>query len=425
VNRSRIVGCLLVCATLHAASLAFAKDCSQTSRGFIPLTDLGTGLYQGFPGGLYGAGSNVRPPAHEAAGLAIANGLVPLDTLGNPDPSHGRIVLISIGMSNTTMEFSTFVPLANADPARNPRVLVVDCAQGGQAADDINRSSAAYWNTVETRLRSAGSSLLQAQAVWLKEAERSPVGSFPTSAETLMRDLGTIVRIIEDKFPNVRLCYLSSRIYAGYATTNLNPEPYAYESGFAVKWLIEGQIAGADSLDFDPSAGSVEAPWLSWGPYLWADGLVPRSDGLTWDCSEFNDDGTHPATPARTKVANALLAFFKSDATATPWFLRATSDVPAATLFDLSLSPGANPARGDIEATLRAPVGSAWRLELIDAAGRRVAEMGRGVGTGGAEMRRWAAASSNGSSIREGVYWMRLTCAGHSIARRIVVLGAR
>ena len=176
-------------ATCLAAAVAIpqpparASDCSRTSVGFVPLTDLGPGLYQGFMGGLYPGGSNVRPPGHDAAGVAIAGSIVPLDTLGNADPA-GRIVLISIGMSNATQEFSAFVPRAMSDPARDPHVQVIDCAQGGQAAGDINTPSAPYWNTVFSRLRQAGSSPLQAQAVWLKEAERGPRGPFPASTDT-------------------------------------------------------------------------------------------------------------------------------------------------------------------------------------------------------------------------------------------------
>ena len=41
---------------------------------------------------------------------------------------------------------------------------------------------------------------------------------------------------------------LSSRIYAGYAVTPLNPEPYAYESAFSVRGLIQQQMAGGKTL---------------------------------------------------------------------------------------------------------------------------------------------------------------------------------
>ncbi len=312
----------------RCADGAVTSDCTRDSTGFIPLIDLGSGTYLGAQGGLYPLGSNQRPGAHTAAGVAIANAIVPLDTLGLPD-STGRIVLISIGMSNATQEFQTFLPKANSDPARNPRVLIVDCAVGGQAANVIRNPNTAYWDSVSTRLSRAGSSRAQVQAVWMKEANASPTGGFPASAESLRANLAAIARILKQKLPNVRLTYFTSRIYAGYATTNLNPEPYAYESGFAVKWLIESQIRG-DSLNYDPGRGPVEAPWLSWGPYLWADGMNPRSDGLTWPCSYFQTDGTHPATGARDLVADSLLAFFKSDPTTVPWF-RATVTAVAET----------------------------------------------------------------------------------------------
>lgn len=83
--------------------------------------------------------------------------------------------------------------------------------------------------------------------------------------------------------------------------------------------------------------GDVKAPWMAWGPYLWADGMTPRSDGLTYACSDFNSsDGTHPAPGgAQNKVAQLLLDFFKSDSTAKPWF---TAGQPAG-LFALRFPP--------------------------------------------------------------------------------------
>jgi len=35
----------------------------------------------------------------------------------------------------------------------------------------------------------------------------------------------------------------------------LNPEPHAYESRFAVKWLIGDQIAGKAERNYDPAKG--------------------------------------------------------------------------------------------------------------------------------------------------------------------------
>ena len=304
-----------------------AQNCSGTSIGQLPIDDLGAGTYLGAEGGLYPGGLNVRPPAHEGAGLAEAALVQPLDGTGNPDPA-GRIVLLSIGMSNTTQEYSTFQTLSDSDPDRNGSLTLVDGAQGGQDAATISNPLAPFWSNVDQRLLQRGVTPGQVQAVWLKEAVAGPTGTFGQHVTQLRNYLRDIVRIIRSRYPNCRLCYLSSRTYAGYATSTLNPEPYAYESAWAVKGVIEQQIAGAPGLNFDPTSGPVLAPWLSWGPYLWADGTVPRSDGLTWDCFDFNADGTHPNQAGRLQVAQLLDAFFTSDTTTVSWYASAGGNLP-------------------------------------------------------------------------------------------------
>jgi hypothetical protein len=123
----------------------------------------------------------------------------------------------------------------------------------------------------------------------------------------------------------VKLCYLSPRTYGGYAKTGLNPEPYAYESGFSVKWLIEQQLRGESAVNFDPARGPVKAPWLSWGAYLWANGTKPNADGLSYEITDFTEnDGTHESPSGQRKVGAQLLNFFKADATTKPWFIRGT-----------------------------------------------------------------------------------------------------
>jgi hypothetical protein len=289
-----------------------------------PLTELAEGTYKGRTGGLYPKGKNERPAAHEKAGLELAKKVHPLDEDGKP-ANDGKIVLLSVGMSNTTQEFSMFQRLAAQDEDKNPRLVLVDGAQGGMTAELIQNTSRPggkrFWSTVDERLKQAGASRAQVQVAWLKEADAGPSEGFPKYARKLQEEMANIVRLMHERFPNLRLVYVSSRIYAGYATTRLNPETYAYESGFSVKWLIEQQIKGEPSLNYDRAKGEMKAPWLSWGPYLWAKGTEKRADGLAYEPTDLAGDGTHPSESGRRKVAEQLLRFFKQDSTAKPWFL--------------------------------------------------------------------------------------------------------
>jgi hypothetical protein len=310
----------------------------------VPLSDLGAGTYKGFTGGLYPAGSNVEPGAHAAAGLARAQGIVPRDTAGTPN-AGGKIVLLSIGMSNTTQEFCaasstttncstwTFMGQAAADPAVNHTTLaIVNGARSGQDAQTWDAAPDANYDSVRlNRLGPLGLTERQVQVAWVKQADAGPQDSLASSqadAYLLETRLGNIVRALKARYPNLELVFLSSRIYAGYATTTLNPEPYSYESGFAVKWLVQAQsdqMANGGTVT-DPRAGDLNydavAPWIGWGPYLWADGTTPRQgDGLAWQLGDFAQDGTHPSQSGQQKVGTMLLAFFKISPFTTCWFV--------------------------------------------------------------------------------------------------------
>src|SRR5438477_6106890 len=106
-----------------------AADCSVTNLGVTPLTELGFTTYLNSVGGLYPNGANTRPPAHDSAGMRIAtNEIVPLNASGNTDTNNGKIVLLSLGVSNTTQEWASgdnvthnitnaFKYLADVDPS--------------------------------------------------------------------------------------------------------------------------------------------------------------------------------------------------------------------------------------------------------------------------------------------------------------------
>ncbi len=302
---------------LLATAIAVPANCPRTSIGYKPLDTPTFPNYQGVDLGLY-PGSNKRPASHEKAGRAQAALVLPRDAAGKPNDATGKIVLLSLGTSNAHTEFAAFQKLAGHDADRSPKVVLVDGAQDDWHANRIVAEEPAYLNGVEERIKGAGVTDEQVQAAWVELADSNPSLPFPADAKLLKRETLEIIRIAKSRFPNLRLVYLSSRIYAGYSMTRLDAEPFAYQGGFAVRWLVEGQIDGVPDLDY--SAGKI--PWMAWGPYLWADGTTPRSDGLTWACADFQDDGISPSESGQLKVARLLLDFFKNDTTTRPWFVK-------------------------------------------------------------------------------------------------------
>lgn len=302
------------------------------SSKLIPIDELGNKEYKdGFKGGFYPDGKNERPKAHEEAGLRIAKSVQPLGADGKTDP-NGKIVMMSVGMSNTSQASQGFSRTLSAADGINPKFIFVNGAVGGQTAA-ITQSTespqgAKYWAIVDQRLKEAKLTRDQVQIIWIKQADAGPgmgktKGGFPGYAKDLENELANLVKILPKRFPNAKLVYLSSRTYGGYATTPLNPEPYAYESGFSVKWLIERQIKGEVDLNFDPKKGDVKAPWLSWGPYLWANGSTKRADGFSYERADFSEtDGTHHTQAGSDKIGRLMVRFFQNDTTTRPWFVK-------------------------------------------------------------------------------------------------------
>ncbi|MES2596198.1 MAG: hypothetical protein V4662_12720 [Verrucomicrobiota bacterium] len=285
------------------------------TQHLTPLTELGTGQYKGEDGGLYGGGKNEPPASQLAAAMKASEQVTPLDAEGKLS-ADGKIGLMSAGMSNTTQEFSTWRDRMKSDREISPKVAIVDCAQGARTSIRWADASSDVWPEVDKRLKAAGVSEKQIQVIWLKLAEGGPryLGEFPKHAQVLKDNTAKALTNLHAKFPNLKLVYLSSRIYAGYANTHLNPEPYAYESAFSMRWLIQDQIAGKAEIK--------SLPVLLWGPYLWADGDTPRkADGLVYKPEDLGQDGTHPSRTGQVKVADLLTTFFKGDATTKSWFL--------------------------------------------------------------------------------------------------------
>jgi hypothetical protein len=331
------------------ASACGSEPLTVSAAPLVPLIDMGPGTtYYGFGGGLYENDSNTMPADHETDGLTEANAITPLATDGTPSPT-GKIVLVSIGASAQSEEWCggpsnclsstkpSFMTFAAANQGVNHSSLVI--VNGAQSADDADMwtkpTKKAFDMVRDQRLAPAGLTEKQVQIVWIENAIKTPTVSLSSAgadAYALESDLAGAVRSIEVRYPNVKEVFLSSRIYAGYATTTQDPEPYAYEGGFSVKWLVQAQINQMRTGVIDPIAGNLNengvAPWIAWGPYTWADGPLPNSQGTFYLRNDFEPDGTHPNFNGDTKVGNLLLNFFVNSEFTKCWFDSAAQTCP-------------------------------------------------------------------------------------------------
>ncbi len=285
---------------------AGVKNCNGTSTGNTAITDL-TAPYLGEAGGLYPDGTNTPPADYEAAGVAAGQAIRPLDTAGNPSAT-GRILLVSVGMSETNLEFGYFQQQESTDPLRNRAVRMINGAYQMYSPSYWMDPNSAAWLRVRQNIYGIGSTDLQVQAIWLQEADPFQTTDFETYAHNLANELGTIISVAAAKYVNLKQVYISSRTYAGYSIGAGNPEPYSYQTSFANKFAIQPSINTPTAL-----------PWVGWGAYLWTDGLRGRADGMVWLCSDTQSDGNHPSLTGQAKVSGLMHTQWTTSEFS-PWF---------------------------------------------------------------------------------------------------------
>lgn len=248
----------------------------------IPL-DMLSGDYFGFRGGL------------------VDNGAPTVTATG------GRIVIIAISMSNGNLEFGRFIELYANHSDVSETIGFVNCARGGNALERwLEKQS--LWDDCKDKVVAAGFTLDQIKVVWAKDADQFPEPhTLPDPGADyfdLVANISGLSERIGQEFPSVEAVFHSSRIYTGYVGVGPRAsrgEPISYEGGLAVNAAIERWQAGE----------LPDAPWIGWGPYLWANAEMPNASGLFWLREDLRDDGLdpHPSDSGQTKVADALHMF--------------------------------------------------------------------------------------------------------------------
>ena len=110
-----------------------------------------------------------------------------------------------------------------------------------QVSAQVSAQPAQVSAQVQDPLVSAQVTPAQVQVCWLKEAKQGPEGGFLEHAQAFRDELETIVQILHDSFPSLRLCYVSSRIYAGYAV-NFNGQVFGIGSNYTPNLPTYGEL---------------------------------------------------------------------------------------------------------------------------------------------------------------------------------------
>ena len=296
-------------------------DCSKDSLGLTPLTEMNGATYMGAEGGLYPGGSNSIPADHLALGMTLVELVRPLDSQGQP-AEGGSIGFVGLGVSTTRRIWDSFTALVAAESNINPAMVLVNSGFSGHPIGRWMEPEDSGWNYLEDQVAAAGLSPAQVQVTWVMMPDLpDPPPPFPERQENYREQLQAVLRKLKVTYPNLQLAYLSSHQYAGYGVGDVVDPGSGYEHAFGVKWTIESQINGEGNINADSALGPIMAPWIAWGPYTWADGVIPRADGLIWECDDFGSDGSHPREQGSLKLATLLMEFLSSDPTTTPWFL--------------------------------------------------------------------------------------------------------
>lgn len=308
-------------------------QCENDSTGLIPLTDLGTGFYEGIQGGLYPGGLNLVTGKHKNNGIKLAKSLKPLDSLGNINNTEGEILFLGFGASLASNIFNAYIDSIKTTEyvGMNNCLTVKGLCFGGKDLTLMADSTSNYWEAVRSKMESRGDTYEQVQVAWIMQhSETDTTDDFGLYFDSMMDKWQTFVTTLKDTFPNLKMLYISGLHYCGY----MDPmhenfegfqEPHTYWGNLVIKELIKRQMMNDPALRY--SEPGAQAPWLAWAPYYWTDGSNPRTyDGLSWSCDQFRDDptggGYHlvDTSTALGVEANMLWNFLKTDPVASIWY---------------------------------------------------------------------------------------------------------
>lgn len=286
------------------ATVFMTVGSSVVSHAQVPLSD-GPGLYES---------GNSIPIDHMAAGI---------EAIVRAAPVGGTAALLCTGMSNARQEFGVSGQASQAVFSNKIEAISIPSFRAPGGCQDAMTSPVwavpnhPIYGIANNIINGVGVQNSQVRAAFHKLVYANPGSAFGSVDEYVdeLSYIGAdVVRSIRVNFPYVEIVWFQARSYGGFDTGTLNPEPYAYGSGLAVRKLVQAQIDQRRTGIVDPDYGDLitNAPWIGWGPYFWA-GETPRMDGLFYTRSDFMADGVHPTTSGVNKISDEMVEWCVGD----------------------------------------------------------------------------------------------------------------
>ena len=289
----------------------------------IPITDLQTGTYFGFTGGLYPNGYN-NPRGKYARDLnEFAGRIKPRDAAGKVSAT-GKIGFISLGISTGGRNMTALKEKTVGDSATNPFLILANCNNGSGTGtfNSIINPNDPYWQHVTIILNGVHLTYKQVQVIYLESEDSVQITGFPQRPYFVRDEIEAAVRTCMAKFVHLKLVYVLGRTTTFNVTLFQNKEPVPYYNGWAEKFMIEDQINGKPGTEY--RGVNAVAPLVTWGWYQWADGSnVPRKDGFVWQESD-TEDGVHATTEGQDTLASRFKNFLLTDPNASIWYANHT-----------------------------------------------------------------------------------------------------
>lgn len=240
------------------------------------------------------------PGSHAAMGHKVALSLTK------------KPVMAGMGMSNAKQEFQAFMDKYRAKYGRSRPVTTVNLGTGNWDLTAMVHDSEKYWDLVHETMAKKKTSPERIEIVVFKNSVRHQDKPYPDDVWEYLEFMEDHLANMTSHLPNLKMLFVLSAVYSGYASVSApRHEPWAFREGLAVDEFVRDHW-------------NMTEPWITWGPYYWANGLEPRDDGLTWKCTDFMaKDGVHPGTGAKVKTADMLMRFFEQY----PWFTGVSNGV--------------------------------------------------------------------------------------------------